>query len=554
MSVISQSTRILLRLSMLKGVGPAALKKAASIPEFNSLSINEFAKFIPQIDRSLSDSDSWEKASEAAHQQEHNAAQHQTRILSVMDMEYPLLLSKTRDDPCIIYVKGTLAQIPEKSVAVIGTREPTIHGMRIAARITEFLVEHGWSIVSGLAIGCDAVAHKSAVSAGGHTVAVLAHGLQMIAPAKHKALAEDILAAGGALISEYPFGQNVRGPQYVKRDRTQAGLAAGVVMIQSDVKGGSLYASRASLDYGRWLAVPYPTDKDHERAEPKVKANLLIAEGADSEKADLLRCSLDKLQKIIVLRSRDDYFRMLRSSENIISKSSESYFGNKSLFQEFNEETASAVINKIDFNNGDNELVFSEEERSEEDIFESSVSVESKLLRRVVIDKYAFCDPKIINLEVVDSLVFRLKADFGHSLGSLELFPSRLKYIERRLKKLAVGKLKNYEQFIVEDLIAQIKNAIDDIMDLHAFKKKNKLNLNDCCDNVFGSKCRPEGDIETEVEMNFKDFLDGLLSKRFEITVFGGLEDDSTWESRVDDVYLSVLVGRVGEIIKRIFI
>jgi DNA processing protein len=311
MNVISAPTRLLLSLSMLKGVGPAALKKASSVRGFVDKTIDELASDVPQISRSLASGSDWKSAQEAAARQIDDAEKQHARILSPLDSEYPQLLAATKDDPFILYVQGSLASSPAQSVAVIGTREPTIHGRVIAERITQFFAEHHWSIVSGLAIGCDGIAHQAALDIGAHTVAVLAHGLHMIAPTKHKKLAQEILSSGGALVSEYPFGQNVQSQQYVKRDRTQAGMAQGVVMIQSDVKGGSLYASRASLDYGRWLAVPYPTERDRENDEPKVQANLLIAEGADAERADLLRCSSSALSRVMILRSREDYLRMI---------------------------------------------------------------------------------------------------------------------------------------------------------------------------------------------------------------------------------------------------
>lgn len=311
MNAISTPTRLLLSLSMLKGVGPVALKKASSIRGFVDKAIEELASEVPQISRALANGGDWQSAQEAAERQIDDAEKHRARILSPLDTEYPHLLAATKDDPFILYVQGSLASNPAQSVAVIGTREPTAHGRLIAKRITQFFAEHDWSIVSGLAIGCDAVGHQMALDVGAHTVAVLAHGLHMIAPTRHKKLAQDILASGGALVSEYPFGQNVQSQQYVKRDRTQAGMAQGVVMVQSDVKGGSLHASRASLDYGRWLAVPYPTDKDRENAEPKVQANLLIAEGTDTERADLLRCSSSALQRVMILRGREDYLRMI---------------------------------------------------------------------------------------------------------------------------------------------------------------------------------------------------------------------------------------------------
>lgn len=99
--------------------------------------------------------------------------------------------------------------------------------------------------------------------------------------------------------------------QFVKRDRTQAGMAQGVVMIQSDLIGGSLHASRAALDYQRWLAVPYPTSLDRSNSEPKIQANLMIADGADAQKEELLRCTPSALHRVLILRGKEDYPRMM---------------------------------------------------------------------------------------------------------------------------------------------------------------------------------------------------------------------------------------------------
>lgn len=314
MTNASNQTLYLLSLLKLKGVGPAALKKTALIPGFEGKAIEEVASYVPQIARSLEGGASWDEAREWAEKQVEAARKHNAYILSAVDPEYPRLLAATKDDPFILYVQGKLAKPEQRSVAVIGTREPTHHGALVANRITTRFGEAGWSIVSGLAIGCDALAHQAALECGAHTVAVMAHGLHMTAPSKHKKLAQDILASGGAVVSEYPFGQAVQSQQYVKRDRTQAGLALGVVMIQSDLKGGSLYASRATLEYGRWLAVPYPTDRDRDSREPKVQANLLLAEALPHERADLLRCTTSALERVIVLRNKEDYWRLAESS------------------------------------------------------------------------------------------------------------------------------------------------------------------------------------------------------------------------------------------------
>ncbi|WP_221885680.1 DNA-processing protein DprA [Variovorax sp. MHTC-1] len=269
------------------------------------------AEHVPALQKALAAAEAWEGAHKIAQKQLREAEADGARIISGVDPDYPRLLLETYDDPFLLFVKGKLAPDPEKSVAVIGTREPTTHGELIAKRIAGFFAGHGWSIVSGLAIGCDAIAHKTALEQNAHTVAVLAHGLHTIAPTRHKALAQEIIDAGGALITEYRYGQGIQKQQYVKRDRIQAAMAQGVVMVQSDLVGGSLYASRASIEYGRWLAVPVATDRDQENGEPKVQANLLLASDQDRARADLLRCPPNALRKVFILRSKEDYAQLL---------------------------------------------------------------------------------------------------------------------------------------------------------------------------------------------------------------------------------------------------
>ena len=311
MSEISTATGKLLALSMLKGIGPATLRKMAGMVNFETATQENLSHQFPSNSTVLRDTQAWTQALEEAERQAEEAERQGARILSPLDPGYPTLLSATKDDPFLLFVRGTLAPDPAKSVAVIGTREPTSHGVLIAQRITQYLVEQGWSVVSGLAKGCDAIAHQAALDHDGHTVAVMAHGLHTVAPKTNLRLAEDILNKGGALVSEYRFGVEPRPEFFVKRDRIQAGLAQGVVMIQSDHRGGSLHASRAALDYGRWLAVPYPTDPDRLNQEPKVQANLTFAEGSEQDRMELLRCPASALERVIILRSREDYAKMI---------------------------------------------------------------------------------------------------------------------------------------------------------------------------------------------------------------------------------------------------
>lgn len=309
--LISEKTEKMLALSLLKGIGPASLNQIATFPNFLIEDIELIAAKLPKLLKALDGPDSWKTALAQARYQIAQAEASNCRILSCLDVGYPSLLRSTKDAPFIIYVKGKLHSDPEKSVAIIGTRQPTDHGVLIAQRITSYFVNSGWSVVSGLALGCDTIAHRAALDAGGHTVAVLAHGLHTVSPSSNKHLASEILESGGALISEYGFGSAAIPAHFVKRDRTQAGLAQGVIMIQSDTKGGSLHASRAALQYGRWLTVPYPTEKDRQAAEPKIQANLLLASEKNDEKADLLKCGLEDLKRLHIITSKEDYPRII---------------------------------------------------------------------------------------------------------------------------------------------------------------------------------------------------------------------------------------------------
>lgn len=311
MKNISDVTHKVLALSLLPGVGPSTLRELSKADQFKHSSISSLCEFSSRLSRAIKSESDWEHAQDLAQQQADQAKKYGARIISALDEEYPHLLRRTKDDPFVLFVKGVAHSDSKKSVAIIGTREPTCHGEVIAQRISEYFVEEGWSVVSGLALGCDAIAHKAVVQAKGHTVAVLAHGLHTVAPAGNKGLARDILDSGGLLVSAFPFGIDPRPQHFVKRDLTQAGLAAGVVLIQSDLAGGSLHASRASLKYGRWLAVPEPTVQDKKANAPKIQANMLIATGSSEEVVSFLKCEEKDLSRLVLLKSKEDYGRML---------------------------------------------------------------------------------------------------------------------------------------------------------------------------------------------------------------------------------------------------
>ncbi len=305
--LISKAAEKLLQYAQVPGIGPKRLLKIAGCEGFLAASPRELSAANPKM-TFLPDDEAWRSALSQAQEQMRLAEKHGVRILCALDPEYPALLAASPEKPVILYVKGSLSATPEKALAVIGSREPTEHGRLAADRIAGSLAAKGWSIVSGLAAGCDAAAHGAAIRAGGHTVAVLAHGLHTLMPAQNRPLAEEILASGGALVSEFSMGADPIPGFFAVRDKTQAGLSQGVVLVQSAVDGGSLHASRAAIRYGRWLAVASPSARDRAADDPRCGAALVLMEGTEAEKLELLKCKDSRaLENLLVLRSREDY-------------------------------------------------------------------------------------------------------------------------------------------------------------------------------------------------------------------------------------------------------
>ncbi|ONN71517.1 hypothetical protein BVL52_10155 [Pseudomonas oryzihabitans] len=230
------------------------------------------------------------------------------KVFSSFDSEYPDTFRKIPDAPPIIYCKGEYRLLKEKCLTVIGTREPTLVGVESAKRITAWFAENGWVIVSGLAVGVDATAHKQCLDSRGKTIAVLAHGLEKIYPAENKHLAASIMDQGGLLMSEYAPYSKVFKSGFVERDRLQAALSMGTVLVQTGVQGGSLHASRASLFYNRILIVVNPVAADIDAQQEKIEGNLKIINTANkSELSSYLKCSAFMLENIRTLKGRGDY-------------------------------------------------------------------------------------------------------------------------------------------------------------------------------------------------------------------------------------------------------
>lgn len=156
--------------------------------------------------------------------------------------EYPERLKTIPKPPLVLYAKGDLAGLSSDiSVALIGTREPSEFGRKSAFKIGTSLAEYGATVVSGLALGCDTEGHLGCLTGNGLTVAVLAHGLDTVFPAKNRPLADRIISEGGCLISEYALGVEARRNHFVDRDRLQSGLSDAVIVAETGLKGGSMH-------------------------------------------------------------------------------------------------------------------------------------------------------------------------------------------------------------------------------------------------------------------------------------------------------------------------
>ncbi|MDR2718461.1 MAG: DNA-processing protein DprA [Treponema sp.] len=169
---------------------------------------------------------------------------------------YPPLLREIYDPPILLFFKGALPNPEAPLAAVVGTRKPGAQAAAQAFDITKGLARGGISVVSGLAFGIDAMAHRGNIEGGAPTVAVLGSGVDEVYPSSNRPLARRILETGGALLSEYPPGTTPRKWNFPARNRIIAGLARGVLIVEAPQKSGALITARFALDYNRelWVA------------------------------------------------------------------------------------------------------------------------------------------------------------------------------------------------------------------------------------------------------------------------------------------------------------
>jgi DNA processing protein len=179
-------------------------------------------------------------------------------ILVLDDGVYPALLRETYDPPVVLYVKGKWDECLERPcIAIVGSRRCSTYGQNAALMMSRELAQRGLTIVSGLARGIDAAAHRGALEAGGRTVAVMGTGLDQVYPRDHKKLAGEILNRGGALVTQFPLSTPPVSENFPYRNRVISGLSLGVLVIEAAENSGSLITARLAMEQNREVfAVP----------------------------------------------------------------------------------------------------------------------------------------------------------------------------------------------------------------------------------------------------------------------------------------------------------
>lgn len=250
----------LLTLFNLAGFGKKAVSAVVDIASYPVSSTIELLDLIDEAGKAnkrikTPSIDALERAIESTQETVRKCELGGYSMVGFFDSAFPRLYKGIPDRPLLLFTKGELSSLnADLSVAIIGTREPTDFGERAGRRLASLFAENGFVVVSGLAKGCDTVAHRGCLAAHGKTVAILAGGIDDIYPKENRPLAEEILDTGGCLLSEYKPGTKAHRSFFIERDRLQSGLSQAVVVIETDVKGGTMHTVGFAADQNRPVA------------------------------------------------------------------------------------------------------------------------------------------------------------------------------------------------------------------------------------------------------------------------------------------------------------
>jgi len=247
------------------------------------------------------------------------AEQNNQWIVTFFDSEYPDLLREIHRPPMLLFVRGNKQNLSAAQLAIVGSRNPTPQGSENAYMLAKDLVAAGFKITSGMALGVDAAAHRGALSAPepGSTIAVMGAGLNHIYPWRHKKLAQDIVASGGTLVSEFPLDVAPLAENFPQRNRIISGISLGTIVVEATLRSGSLITAYLAADQGRDVfALPGSIHNSLARG-----CHELIRQGAK-----LVETAQDILVELPIVKTKDHHAKIVNnSSDNCVTNLSVDY-------------------------------------------------------------------------------------------------------------------------------------------------------------------------------------------------------------------------------------
>ena len=267
-----------MRLHLVPGIGPVThgeLVRVFGSPEGVLKASPADIRNVPGVGPKLVLQLSLAKESTGVQSQLELCRQNDIQIITRSDANYPKPLAEIYDPPNLLFCRGKLLDIDQVAIAIVGTRHASNYGRAIATRLATGLAMAGFTIVSGLARGIDAAAHRAALAAGGRTVAVLGGGLLKMYPPEHAQLAKEIAKSGAVLSESLPM-QPPKSGSFPRRNRIVTGLCLGVIVVEAGERSGALISARMAMEQGREVfAVPGRVDSRMSRG-----CHRLISDGA----------------------------------------------------------------------------------------------------------------------------------------------------------------------------------------------------------------------------------------------------------------------------------
>ena len=257
--VVQEARLAWLALVLTPGMGPTrcarAVRKLGAAERLFSASLTELEGLGMPAESAQFCFDG--RARKAAMEEAKRIAEQQATFLTPEDEAYPGGLLEIYDPPAVLWVRGDVGLLNRPGIAVVGTRQPSPYGAGMAEMLSRDLALHRMVVMSGMARGVDTCAHKGALDAGGATVAVWGTGIDVIYPKENKKLAEQIVAQGGAIVSEFPLGTFPAPQNFPIRNRTLSGMSVGVLVVEGGEYSGTRITARCALEQGRDVyAVP----------------------------------------------------------------------------------------------------------------------------------------------------------------------------------------------------------------------------------------------------------------------------------------------------------